>query len=269
MFTGTLFRESLGKSVVEVVLIVIGVLTALWVDEWRSDLEEKQAVRQHLAGIVQEMDANRWTAHRRSRDGYMLAQIEALETVIRILGQPEPAIEDPDTFIRTLLVSSQVPSPWFNRNNFDSFKASGHFQSVYNQEFAHVISDAYEAINVLFTQRFDYRDDYKDAVVRLVPTRYQSENNEMRTYTPGRFSAPVIEDDMPAERAIEGIVEHRGELLELARYKAERLTAKWYATTRIILVFQNARETIVASPLMRDVDIPVSDLHEDLEAWKL
>ena len=111
MSTRTLFGGAFGRSVVEVVLIVIGVLIALGIDEWRSDLDEKEAVRQHLVGIVLEIDANRWTAHRRTRDEYLPAQIEALETVIRILDQREPVIDDPDTFIRTLLQSSQVPSP--------------------------------------------------------------------------------------------------------------------------------------------------------------
>jgi hypothetical protein len=55
----------------------------------------------------------------------------------------------------------------------------------------------------------------------------------------------------------------------LARYKAERLTAQWYAMTRIILEFQIARDKIVNHPLMQGVEIPISERHSDLEGERI
>ncbi len=109
MIIKTIFKGSFAQSIVEIILIVIGVLIALWVDEWRSDLVERKAIQLHLAGIVGEVDSNRWTLHR-IRDGSVSRQIAALEYVIHILDQPDPEIEDPERFIETLIASAKIRS---------------------------------------------------------------------------------------------------------------------------------------------------------------
>ena len=268
MITKTIFKGSFGRSIVEIILIVIGVLIALWVDEWRSDLTEEKAVQQHLVGIVGEIDSNRWTLHR-IRDTSIPRQIAALEYVIHILDQPDPEIEDPERFIETLIASAKIRSPWFERNSFDSFRTSEQYHSSHIQGLASTISDAYEAHTVLYGQRFDYRDAYKKTVSQLVPARYQSENNGMRSYTPARFLAPVIADAKSTDQVVAAIIDNRTELVQLARYKAERITAKWYAMTRIILEFQILRDEIFNHPLMQDIEVPVPERHSELEEARI
>jgi hypothetical protein len=264
----SIFKGSFGQSIVEIILIVIGVLIALSVDEWRSDLEEREAIQLHLIGIVGEVDSNRWTLHR-VRDVGVPRQIAALEYIIDTLDQPDPEIEDPEHFIETLMVSAKIRSPWFEQNSFDSFRSSERYHSSHIQGLASIISDAYEAQTTLYRDRFDDRDAYKDAVSRLVPARYQSENNEMRSYTPARFSAPVIADEKPMNQVVATIIDNRAELVQLARYKAERITSKWYAMTRIILEFQRLRDEILNHPLMQDIEIPISEDHSDLEEARI
>jgi hypothetical protein len=268
VLTKKLFKGSFRQSVVEVILIVAGVLIALWVDEWRSNLAEKKAIQLHLAAIVEEIDSNRWTLHR-VRDAGVPRQIAALEYVLEILDQPDPEIENPEQFIETLIASTTIRAPWFQRNSFESFRTSEQYHSTHIQGFTSYVSDAYESQTILFRERFDYRDAYKDAVSQLVPARYQSKNNGMRTYTPARFSAPVIADEKPTNEVIATIIENRIELVQLARYKAERLTAQWYAMTRIILEFQIARDKIVNHPLMQGVEISISESHSDLEGERI
>lgn len=268
MITKTIFRGSFGQSIVEIILIVIGVLIALWVDEWRSDLAEKKAIQQHLAGLVGEIDSNRRTLHR-LRDDSVPRQIADLEYVIHLLDQSNPKIDDPERFVETLIRSTKIRSPWFERNSFESFRTSEHYHSVHIQGLAPFVSDAYEAQTVLYSQRFDYQDAYKDAVTQLIPARYQSESNGMRSYTPARFRAPVIADGNATDQVVASIIDNRIELVRLARYKAERITAKWYAMTRIILEFQNLRDEVLDHPLMRDAEIPVSERHSELEEARL
>ncbi len=268
MIIKSIFKGSFGQSIVEIILIVIGVLIALSVDEWRSDLGEREAIQLHLAGIVEEVDSNRWTLHR-VRDVGVPRQIAALEYIIDILDQPDPEIEDPEHFIETLVASAKIRSPWFEQNSFDSFRTSEHYHSSHIQGLASIISDAYEGQTILYRDRFDDRDAYKDTVSQLVPARYQSENNEMRTYTPARFLAPVIADEKQTNNVIATIIDNRTELVQLARYKAERITAKWYAMTRIILEFQIVRDEILDHPLMQDIEIPISENHRDLEGVRI
>lgn len=268
MIIKTIFKGSVGQSIVEVILIVLGVLIALWVDEWRSDLVERKAIQLHLVGIIEEVDSNRRTLHR-IREYSVPRQIAALEYVIHILDQPDPEIEDPEHFIETLIASAKIRSPWFERNSFDSFRTSEHYHSSHIQGLGSFISDAYEAQTVLYLERFDNRDAYKDTVSQLVPARYQSENNGMRTYTPARFLAPVIADEKSTDQVVAAIIDNRTELIQLARRKAERITAKWYAMTRIILEFQSLRDEVLNHPLMQDIEFPVSERHSELEQAKI
>lgn len=254
-----LFSGSVRQSVFEIVLIVVGVLMALWVDDWRANVAERKSVQAHLVGIYSEIDSNRVSLHI-IRDRALPDQIDALEEVIHLLSQPEPQIDDPESFIQTLMASAENPTPWLTQSSFDSFRTSEDFHSDYIPGISVGLSGAYEAPNVLFHQRFALSDAYADAISRLVPARYQSENNQMRGYVPSRFTSPTIVDEEPAAQAIAAIIDRRTEIVGLARIKAMRITAKWYAMTRIMLGFEEAQDTILEHPLMRDVDIPESEI---------
>lgn len=263
-----LSRNVIGRSLGEIVLIVFGVLIALWVDQWRSEVQEMRAVQRHLIGIVEEIDSNRVTLHV-IRDDSVPKIIAALESSIRVLDQPDIRIEDPEAFLRTLVASTESPLPWFDRNRFESLRTSEGYQSAYLQELASEISDAYESPNILFFRRFNVADEYRDAVSQFVPARFQSATNELAFYVPVRFSAPEIADEQPASVAVNTVLANRAELVRLARQKAQRLTAKWYAMTRIILEFQSLRDDILAHPLMQDVAIPASRNSKLLEEARI
>jgi hypothetical protein len=268
MVLKSLFKGSFRQSVFEIVLIVVGVLFALWVDDWRANVEERESVQAHLIGINSEIESNRLSLHI-IRDRALPDQIDSLEEVIRLLSQPEPQIDAPESFIRTLMNSAQNLTPWLTQSSFDSFRTSEDFHSDYIPGIAEDLSATYGAPNVLFHQRFAYSDAYADAISRLVPARYQSENNEMRGYVPSRFTSPIVADEEPAAQAIAAIVDNRTEILGLARFKAMRITAKWYAMTRIILSFEEAQDAILEHSLMRNVDIPESEIARALEDMKL
>lgn len=261
-------RGPFRQSVAEIVLIVVGVLIALWVDAWRADVAERRSIQAHLAGIVAEIDSNRWSLHR-IRDGSVPVQLDALEQVIHVLSQSEPQVDDPEQFVQTLLESSRRLMPWLNRDSFESFRTSTDFHSTHIQELSSELSGAYEAPSALYGQRYDRSDPYADLVAQLIPARYQSESNEMRAYLPNEYLAPRIVDEEPVTRTIADLIENRTEIVRLARLKAQRITARWYAMTRMILHFQIAQDAIRAHPLMRDVVIPESDLADDLRSWRL
>ena len=105
-----LFKGSIKQSVFEIILIVIGVLLALWLEDWRANLAERKSVQGHLIGIKAEIDSNRLSLHI-IRDRAVPVQIDALEQVIHVLSQPQPQIDDREAFIRTLMTSAQSLAP--------------------------------------------------------------------------------------------------------------------------------------------------------------
>ena len=268
MATRSLFKGSIKQSAAEVILIVIGVLIALWVDDWRADVAERKSVQKHLVGIVAEIDRNRWSLHQ-IRDYAVPDQFGALEEVIHILSQTDPIIDDPEGFVQTLIASSIRLGPWLTRSSFDSFRTSNDFHSSYIQELPVDLSGAYEAQRVLFDQRFDDADSYTNLVMKLVPARYQSETNEMRSYSPRRIQAPTIADEEPISQTVAVIVDNRTEIVRLARYKAERVTGKWYAMSRMILNFQDIQDAIVDHRSMQNVSIPDTEIARELNGVRL
>jgi hypothetical protein len=268
MVLKSLFKGSVRQSVFEIFLIVIGVLLALWVDDWRAKLVERKSVQEHLIGIKEEIDGNRWSLHI-IRDRELPEQIGALEEVIHVLSQPDTQIDDPESFIRTLMRSAQSPAPWLTQSSFDSFRTSEDFHSDYIPGLARDLAATYEAPNVLFYRRFAHNDAYADVISKLVPARYQSAHNEMRGYVPSEFASPIIADEESAAQAIAIIINDRTEIVRLARAKAKRLTGKWYALTRIIWGFERSQARVLEHPLMKDAVFPDSEIARELEEMKL
>jgi hypothetical protein len=79
----------------------------------------------------------------------------------------------------------------------------------------------------------------------------------------------VIADKKPADKVIATIIDNRTQLIQLARYEAERITAKWYAMTRILLEFQVIRDEILDHPIMQDIEVPISERHSELEEKRI
>ena len=231
MIAKKLFSGSLTTSLVEIFLIVIGVLIALSVDEYRHDVEEKNALRLHLTNLVIEIDNNRASLYN-IREHAIQEIMADLSGVIQILDQPNPEVDAPEQFIQMLMRSSETFSPWFSRNAFDSLKSSDEFHSKYIQDIATEISSTFEAPKVLFERRFDDKSPYTDIVNALVPARYQAEFNSMRGYTGDKFLAPLVNDEQPLDATIAAIVENKKRIVQMARQKSAVESAKWYAIGR-------------------------------------
>jgi len=272
MIKNLLSKSSPGQSLAEITLIILGVLIALGFDEWRTDIADKKALQSHLFGIVQEIDSNLRVLNL-SRDVVLKRQVDALEGVINVLDRSNPVIENPEQFVEMVIESTKSPGSWFTRNSFESFRASKHYHSLHLERLAVQMSAGYESPIVLYKDTFGYGDAYKDLVTQLIPARFQSDNNVMRRIVPTKFKAPVIRDQRELSEVTNAIIDDRAQLLKLARYKAERQTAKWYQMTRINLEFQWLREVLLKHPLMSEYDesaaneVSIPRRHEILENY--
>lgn len=253
MIVNKFFKGSVGQSALELVLIVVGVLVALWVDEWRGDREEKEILQQHLLGVVDEINQNLSTIHK-IRDSALPEKMQALGVVIYILSQPEPDIDDPEKLIETLASSSWDLHPWFVRNRFDALRTSGSLHSLHIQKLASDLSDAFEAPKVLFSQPLVFEGNYSEVVQELIPARYQSKHSQLKSYVVGNH-APVILDNQSAEEAVRLIVSQKSHLVRLARNEAAVDTGKWYAMTRIKQDFESVRMQILKHPLLQGIEL--------------
>lgn len=215
----------------ELFVIVIGVLIALGVDEWRQDREELRIANEHLSGIAAELRQNLCTAER-VRVRMLGRKLENLQVVLQFLGDPEAPVSDPAALLQAFARSTAAARPWMVDNEFQALQNSGDVRLVRKLQPNLNLSTLYEAPDVLFSQVERIQGPYPVVVNELIPAQLQTGFSQLSGYTPDQH-APALADDADLTQAIERIRARRGELLALARNEAAVATGRWYALTRI------------------------------------
>jgi len=245
--------NSIRKTFFEFVLIIVGVLVALAVNQWQEDRKEKQFLTQQLESIVSEIDANLITI-KIIRENTIPRKLKALERVISTLNSAGINISNVDDFIRELAVSSVGSTVWFTRNRYDALRSSGSFRIIGDREIEDDLSDTFDGMDVLFSQATTLEAGYPALVHQLIPASYQSELNILSYYVAEGTDAPGIEDNQAQNETVNVILGERGQLVRLARAEVAVATGKWYALTRIKAQFEELKTRLLAHPALKDSD---------------
>lgn len=219
------------KLAAELVTIILGVLIALGVDDWRQDREETLVASEHLADITAELRQNLCTVER-IRVRHMPRKFENLQTVLDFLNDPKAPVTDPAALLHAFARSTSSARPWLVDNQYQALQNSGNVRLIRKLQPDLALSGIYQAPDVLFSQDERIRSDYPVVVNELLPAQLQSEFSQLRGYA-RNAEAPVIVDDADLIRAVEAIRARRVELLGLARNEAAVTTGRWYALTRM------------------------------------
>jgi hypothetical protein len=215
----------------EFLTIVLGVLVALGVDEWRQGRNELQIAREHLADITVELRQNLCTVER-IRALQVPRKMDNLQTVLKFLNDPEAEVKDPTALLKAFARSTVAAQPWLVDNQYQALQNSGNVRLVRKLQPGLSLSGLYEGPEVLFSQDERIQGAYPIVVNELLPAQLQAQFNQLRSYARG-FEAPVLVDETDLTGAIEAIRARRTELLGLARNEAAVATGHWYALTRI------------------------------------
>lgn len=235
--------------VFEIVIVVIGVLVALAVNDWQQQRHERQFAIQQLESLSQEVDQNLNSLHT-IRDRVLVHKLQALGTVIATLQGKAPLhISDPKAFIKTLEVSASTAGLWFQHSRFDALRSTGSFRILDNASLEKKLNDTYNGVPILFAQLKQLEPGYPVLVQQLVPARYQSELNPLRGYVGGH--APVVQDRENDTEFVQSLKRSRSTLLRMARGEASVATANWYALTRLKKQFLNV-QAMLRTELARD-----------------
>lgn len=144
---GGYLRYALG----EIVLIVIGILLALQLNDWNDDRIRQKQVRSYAQALISDL----------TEDMRMLVPVDAQIRVIQrqadeladyTRGQPIGAVANVDIFFLTFNSGGYRPFAW-NRTALDQLKTSGALREMRNQELARKIS-AYDALTHHLDQDF-------------------------------------------------------------------------------------------------------------------
>lgn len=215
----------------EFLTIVLGVLVALGVDEWRQDRAELEIAGEHLTDITAELRQNLCTVER-VRVRQMSRKMKNLQTVLDFLNDPDAVVPDPAALLRAFAASTIAVWPWLVNNQYQALQNSGNVRLVQKLQPTLTLSGLYEGPNVLFSQVQRMQGAYPVVVNELMPAQLQAEVNPLRSYARGGGST-TLRDDPDLSEAVERIRARHEELLQLARNEAAVGTAREFILLRI------------------------------------
>jgi hypothetical protein len=215
----------------ELFTIVVGILLALGVDEWRQDRAELRVVGEHLSNVAAELRSNLCSVER-IRARALQRKLDGLQVVLRFLQEPAPVVDDPAALLQSFARSSSAAMPWLADNQYQALQNSGNARLVDELVTGLSLASTYEGPRVLFAQVERIQGAYALVVNELMPAQLQPRFSQLRGYAQGS-EAPALEDDPHLGRAVARIHARRGQLLDLARNEAAVATAQWYALERL------------------------------------
>jgi len=249
----------LKKLAAELVTIVLGVLIALGVDDWRQGREEAAIANDHLVDLTAELRGNLCTVER-IRERAVTRKLNDLQTVIAFLNDPAPKVEDPEALLKALANSGGTALPWLVDNQYQALQNSGNVRLVRRLHSTVRVGAIYEAPEVLFSQAERIQGRYPVVVNELLPAQLQPQLNTLRGYLRDeKVLAPTVADDPDLAKAIENIHARRAELLPLARGEVAATTARWYALKRL------SKEMTIMLGELQQWDQATQPLEQDLE----
>lgn len=250
------------KLAAELITIILGVLIALGVDDWRQRREEMAIAHDHLVDLTAELRGNLCSVER-IRERHVSRKLADLQTVIAFLNEPTATVESPAELLATFASSGGTSLPWIVDNQYQALQNSGNVRLVRRMHPTLRVSAIYEAPQVLFSQAERIQGTYPVVVNELLPAQLQPQLNTLRGYVRDEeVLAPTVADDADLTKAIGNIHAHRAELLPLARNEVAATTARWYALKRL------SNEMKSALGELQQWDQSTTTLEEDLETCR-
>jgi hypothetical protein len=222
------------KLAAELITIILGVLIALGVDDWRQAREEERVANEHLVDLTAEVRQNLCTVER-IRVRHMPRKLESLQTVLTFLNDPPAKVDDPKALLQAFAHSTAASLPWLVDNQYQALQNSGDVRLVRKLQPTLALSAIYRAPEVLLSQAERIQGQYPIVVNELLPAQLQAEFSQLRGYVRDgqENEAPPLVDDADLSKAIDAIRARRVELLALARNEAAVSTGRWFALTRL------------------------------------
>lgn len=192
-------RRYASYAVGELVLVVLGILIALQINNWNEDRLEQQQIADYAYALIKDLE----------RD---LAMIEVIKSEIDVLIEKidtlaayieNRSIEDVRNIDLYYLMRAPFYRPYaWNRTALEQIKSSGALPQMKNQELAEKIS-AYEAFTKHLDGDYDFDRTVGTNAVALAGTvidmNYQNVHKDFGSGSPKSFSFP----DSPFHAAYE------------------------------------------------------------------
>jgi hypothetical protein len=154
------------RASTEIVVIVIGVLVALAVDQWRNENEDRRIEAEYLSRIKEDLRADIDKFH--TLEGIFAIK---LQTTRGLRDHPESDLlsKSPDDLLQDLISSGYVAFPDSISTTFDELMSTGRFALIQSVKQRDALSRYYSGFEHLSEIMFEPPGDYKKVLWESFP----------------------------------------------------------------------------------------------------
>jgi len=215
----------------EGLVIVIGVLSALFVDGIREERLERRMLAESLGDLVVEIEDNSVTVGR-VQERQIPSKVRSLERVIRVL-RGDDRIADTLAFIQELAKSTRSIRPWLVDDRYQALRSSGQLRLVRDRAVASELGDFNRAPAILFGLANEIRGDYRKVVHEILPPELALDVSQLEGYAPDYMPTPVWFEGSPDyARTLRDLHGRENEFLALAQNEVAYVAAYAHAVNR-------------------------------------
>jgi hypothetical protein len=166
--TGKYFKYAIG----EIVLVVIGILIALQINDWNENRKNKNLEVDYILRLIEDLE---------EQDAYMLTFIGYYERVrinafnaIQHVEHPELALKQPKQSLIHFYQASQIMDVIQRKSTFDELNSSGQLNLIRNKDLRKLVISFYTE-DWSYSVATNFNNTYREILRSILPNSIQND----------------------------------------------------------------------------------------------
>lgn len=162
-----LFKLDWRYAAGELIIVTVGVLIALWVDQWRQEVSDSQLERQYGSRLIADLqeDINRFEAFKQGLLAQKIEFLSALESIETVPDKIDTSVFD-TAHLRASIV---IAIPEAQSTTFREMESSGNTRLIDSEELRVAIEDYYDTHQLIFGILANPIGDFRKLLANSVP----------------------------------------------------------------------------------------------------
>jgi len=161
----------------ETLVVVLGVLIALSLDDYWTDRQERELELQYLDRIIADVHADIDYVDNTIRDLW-IRKLQILDAIAPIVRGNEPIPEDIESFLRNVAlggIGGASSTRWVTSTTFDDLRSTGNLRLIRDAELRRKIASYYDDFDTLYSRARDRKSEYAAYVHSLLPAELRED----------------------------------------------------------------------------------------------
>jgi len=161
----------------ETLVVVLGVLIALSLDDYWTDRQERDLELQYLDRIIADVHADIDYVDGTIRDLWV-RKLRVLDAIAPVVRGKEPVPEDAESFLRNVALGGMggaSSTRWVTSTTFDDLRSTGNLRLIRDAELRRKIANYYYEFDALYSRARDRKSGYVTYVHSLLPAELRED----------------------------------------------------------------------------------------------